>query len=192
MIDLGIFKEFWNEHPNHLPFLNLNSQDSEDSECNLIKSIQRLDLLCNNHSETEVEDGIEKLLNEENWRPHLVGILASFKLPLDRQQIFIPMFWERLEKGSWISPQILAVLYMIDSDFEIKAKKILQDGFEVKFSPMSMIEHHSARGPEGNKSAAEKVINTIKFILEYKEDDYGWKRSLVELIESKKFETNIM
>ncbi len=189
-LDFGIFKEFWNGHPNHLPLMGLHNDNDEPKEWNLNKSLERLDLICDNNSEELIIKGIHNLLRNENWRPHLVGILASFKISPEEQKKLIPNFWARLEKGSWISPQILSVLSIIDVEFELKGKGILDNGFRVSYSPMEMIEHHSARGPEGSKGASEKVINSINALLENKDDDFGWKGNLTQLIKSKRFKIN--
>jgi len=188
--DYGVFNDFWNGHPNHLPLMNLHIDNNQPTEWNLNKSLERLDLICDNNEQELIVEGIHKLLNDENWRPHLVAIMASFKLTPSEQKKLIPELWARLEKGSWISPQILSVLSIIDGEFEFKANEILKNGFNVSFSPMKMIEHHSARGPEGSKGASEKVLSSINSLLEHQNDDFGWKGRLIKLIESKKFKIN--
>lgn len=191
-LDFGVFKDFWNGHPNHLPLLRLRIQNNEAGDWNLGKSLDILDLISENHHQDLVFEGIHKLLNNEDWRPHLVATLASFKLSPDNQQKLIPSFWNRLEKGSWVSPQILAVLSIIDEDFESKGKEVLNTGFQVNFSQMNMAEHHSARGPEGSKVASEKVITSIKLLLKNQDDEFGWKGQLIQLIDSKRFKINTM
>ncbi|WP_346883254.1 hypothetical protein [uncultured Algibacter sp.] len=189
-LDFGIFKDFWNGHPNHLPLMGLNNDNNQPAEWNLNKSLERLDLICDNNDQELIINGIHKLLNNQDWRPHLVAILVSFKLTPTEQIKLIPELWTRLEKGSWISPQILSVLSIIDNEFELKAKEILNNGFKVNYSPMGMAEHHSARGPEGSKEASEKVTSSINSLLENQNDDFGWKGKLIKLIENKKFKTN--
>lgn len=189
-LNFGIFNEFWNGHPNHLPLMGLHNDNDEPKEWNLNKSLDRLDLICDENSRELIIEGIHKLLNNEDWRPHLVAILASFKLSADDQQRLIPEFWKRLENGSWISPQILSVLSVIDQEFESKGIQILNNGFKVNYSPMKMAEHHSARGPEGSNGASEKVINSINALLENQDDDFGWKGNLIQLIKNKRFKIN--
>jgi|8_EtaG_2_1085327.scaffolds.fasta_scaffold14715_3 hypothetical protein len=189
-LDFGIFKDFWDGHPNHLPLMGLHNNNNEPAEWNLNKSLERLDFICDGNTQELIIEGIHKLLNNEDWRPQLVAILASFKLTQTEQIKLIPELWNRLEKGSWISPQILSVLSIIDSEFELKATGILNNGFKVNYSNMEMAKHHSARGPEGSKGASEKVINSIKSLLETKNDDFGWKGNLIRLIESKQFKIN--
>lgn len=189
-LDFGIFKDFWNGHPNHLPLMGLHNDNDQPSEWNLNKSLERLDVICDRNDQEFIIEGIYKLLNDEDWRPHLVAIMASFKLTPEEQKKLIPELWNRLGKGSWISPQILSVLSIIDNEFELKANEILNNGFNVKYSSMGMAEHHSARGPEGSKEASEKVIHSIQSLLENKNDDFGWKGRLIKLIESKKFKIN--
>ncbi|MEO1049930.1 MAG: hypothetical protein AAFX87_04875 [Bacteroidota bacterium] len=186
---LGIFNEFWDGHPNHLPLLRLKGLNSQVSDLSLTKSLQRLDHLCSQHSKSKVVEGIQKMLQSENWRLHLVAILASFKLPEKEQQDLISDLWIRLQKGSWVSPQILSVLSMIDEAFEIKARRILEYGFEVKRSSTGVVVHHHARGPEGSEGAAEKMVSSIKSLLENQEDDFGWKGNLINLITLKVFKT---
>lgn len=183
-MNLGIFQEFWDGHPNHMPFLGLHDDNDLPSEWNLNLSLKKLDLLCNKHTSRELIEGILTLLMNEDWRPHLVGIIASFKLPSGIQKELIPNFWDRLEKGSWISHQILSVLSIIDNEFELKTKKILTEGFHVNFSRMSAIEHHSARGPENSKDAAEKIMSSIAILSDEENNEVGWKTNLIKLIES--------
>lgn len=189
-LDFGIFKEFWNGHPNHLPLMGLHNDNDEPKEWNLNKSLDRLDLICDENSKELIIEGIHKLLNNEDWRPHLVAILVSFKISTDEQQRLIPEFWKRLEKGSWISPQILSVLSIIDKEFESKGRQILNNGFKVDYSPIKMTEHHSARGPEGSNGASEKVFSSINTLLENQDDDFGWKGNLIQLIKNKRFKIN--
>ncbi len=186
-LNYGIFNDFWNDFPNHLPLLGLHIDDDEPKEWNLTKSLERLDFICDNNDEETIKNDIIKLLNDENWRPHLVAILASFKLSKKKQLGLIDIMWNRIEKGSWISPQILSVLSIIDIDFENKANEILNTGFIIKFSKMNMIEHHSSRGSESSKEASQKVIENIKSLLQDNDDEYGWKDSLIYLIQTKKF-----
>ena len=188
-LDYGIFNEFWNGYPNHLPFLNFIEGD-ENSEWNLTKSMERLDLICDQNSSDLILEGILKMIKSENWRPHLIAILAALKLTNDSQQKLIYIFWKRLAKGSWISPQIVSVLFIIDNEFESKAKRILQKGFQVIFSPMDAMQHHSARGPEGSAGASQKVMDSIKSLLETNNDDFGWKEGLMYYIENEKFKVN--
>ena len=101
-----------------------------------------------------------------------------------------PGLQKRLEKGSWISPQILSVLSIFDDEFEAKGKEILENGFQVKYSPTKMAEHHSARGPEGSKGASEKVMTSLKSLLNNREDEIRWRINLIKLIEDKRFKSN--
>ncbi len=89
-LDFGIFKEFWNGNPNHLPLMGLHNDNDEPKEWNLNKSLDRLDLICDENSKELIIEGIHKLLNNEDWRPHLVAILASF-ISTDEQQGLIPV-----------------------------------------------------------------------------------------------------
>jgi hypothetical protein len=54
------------------------------------------------------------MLRDRNWRPHLVAIVAAFETrPTDA----LAECWRALDRGSWVAPQIAAVLSIIDADF---------------------------------------------------------------------------
>ena len=61
--DYGVFNDFWNGHPNHLPLMNLHIDNNQPTEWNLNKSLERLDLICDNNEQELIVEGIHKLLN---------------------------------------------------------------------------------------------------------------------------------
>ena len=198
-LNFGVFNEFWNGYPNHLPFMNLYDVANPPSEWNLTKSIDRLDYIIFKNSIHDIVDGIRLLLSNENWRPHLVACLATLKVDKERQSQIKVYLWNRLQSGSWASPQILVILSIIDPEFNIKAKQICKNGFSITYSEMPMHEHHSARGPAGTHIDNNKVIASTEYLLngvitDSEDNDNGgslaknWKENLLRLIESKKFE----
>jgi|GEM_PF-1038335 len=200
--NFGVFIDFWNGHPNHLPFLNLRESNNEPKDWNLKKSIELIDEIMLKNTEESIIESIELLLNSENWRPHLVALMAIFKLKEVKQQKHIKLLWERLARGSWVSPQILVILSIIDTAFASVADGILANGFTVTYSELSPIEHHSARGPSGPKTASQKIKEAIYFlrqgsIIDLNSGDSGgriaegWKNNLLHLVETKKLQLNI-
>ncbi|WP_405368432.1 hypothetical protein [Nonlabens sp. Asnod2-A12] len=197
-LNFGIFNDFWNGHPNHLPFLNLYEIPNPPKEWNLNKSIDILDCIVSENSGKEVVDGIKLLLKSQDWRPHLVASLATLKIDKKHQHDVIKDLWNRLKSGSWVSPQILVILSIIDSEFDIQANEISKKGFKITYSEMPMHEHHSSRGPVGITVDNKKVIASIEYLLngvitDSIENDNGgsiskdWKENLLKLIENKKF-----
>jgi hypothetical protein len=197
MLEYGIFNTFWNGHPNHLPLLSLLESNDDPAEWNLKMSIKQLDGILLTHSEESIAEGVKLLLRSDNWRPHLVAVLVMLKLNSFRSSYWINSLWERLKHGSWVSPQILVVLSMIDKDFLAKANEIAANGFKVTYSKMPAAEHHSARGPLGSRFAENKIIAAVHYlvhgsVIDSDEDDQGgsiarsWKSRLLQLIEEGK------
>ena len=196
--NFGIFNNFWNGQPNHLPLLNLYEIPNPSKEWNLNKSIELLDSIVSKSSEKEVVDGIRLLLKNQDWRPHLVASLATLKIDKKHQYEVKTDLWNRLKSGSWVSPQILVILSIIDSEFDIQAKEISNRAFKITYSEMPMHEHHSSRGPAGIAVDNKKVLASVEYLLngvvtDSIENDNGgsiakkWKENLLKLIENKKF-----
>ncbi|QNR23920.1 hypothetical protein [Croceimicrobium hydrocarbonivorans] len=170
----------------------------QPEEWNLTKSIERLDHIVSESSGSQIANGIRLLLKNEDWRPHLVAALAILKIDKDLQFELKSNLWSRLKSGSWVSPQILVILSLIDSEFNLKAKEICENGFEISYSEMPMHEHHFARGPAGLRVDNKKVVASVEYLLngviiDSRENDNGgslakgWKENLFKLIDNKRF-----
>ena len=48
---------------------------------------------------------VQALLADENWRMHLIAAGAIFVAP---ERCPVEALWERIEAGSWVTPQLLA------------------------------------------------------------------------------------
>jgi hypothetical protein len=196
--NFGIFNDFWDGHPNHLPFMNLYDIPNPPKEWNLIKSIERLDFIISKNATESIIDGIKLLLKSEDWRPHLVASLATLKVNKDEQSKLKIDLWNRLNCGSWASPQILVILSIIDTEFIVHAKEICKNGFKITYSEMPSHEHHSSRGPAGINVDNKKVVASTEYLLngviiDSIENDSGgsiakdWKKNLLILIENDRF-----
>jgi hypothetical protein len=170
-MEFGVFNNFWDGHPNHLPFLNLRESKGDPKEWNLATSISKLYSILNSHSDLDVNEGIRQLIKSEDWRPHIVALISILSFDSQRRNEFIDLLWDRLSNGSWTSPQILVVLSIIDTDFKSKATKITTEGFTVNYSQLTSIEHHVSRGGTNTKDAIGKVVAVINFILNNIETD---------------------
>ena len=194
----GIFDDFWDGNPNHLPFMSLVYIPNSTEDWDLYKSIAKLDEIVAQNTLEAIIEGIQLLLKNENWRPHLVASLAILKIKKEEQLKLSVDLWETLKKGSWVSPQILVVLSIIDDNFEQIAKEICKYGFKIAYSKMTAVEHHSARGPAGSSVDSQKVIASAEYLLngsitDSVENDGGgsiakyWKERLMDLIETGTF-----
>lgn len=197
-LNFGVFNDFWNGHPNHLPLINLHETPNPSKEWNLAKSIDRLNYIISKNSSNDIVNGIRLLLKDEDWRPHLVASIATLKIDKKLQSELIINLWNRLKSGSWVSPQILVILSIIDCEFNIRAKEICKNGFKISYSPMPMHKHHSSRGPAGIDADNKKVISAAEYLLngvisDSMENGNGdllaknWKENLLELIDNNKF-----
>jgi hypothetical protein len=196
-MEFGVFNSFWDGQPNHLPFLNLQESKDDPKEWNLQTSIAKLYLILESHTEMDINEGIRQLIKSDDWRPHIVGSISILSFDSQRRNGFIDLLWDRLSRGSWTSPQILAVLSIIDKDFISKANKIINEGFTVNYSQLTPIEHHVSRGGTSVKEASAKVVAVINFLLnkiviDSVDSDQGalisktWTESLTKLIEEGK------
>ena len=66
---------------------------------------------------------LEALLRGENWRPHLVGAIAM--MASVRSEQTLGYLWERLERGSWVVPQLAATAELIDRRFTERGADLL-------------------------------------------------------------------
>lgn len=108
--------------PYYLYFLNLE----ESSSKRLSKSMMKLANIFQRKSKEKIVKAIFQLLKSYDWRPQIVACVAIGKLEKKEQKKFITCLWKKLEKeGSWVSPQILAILSWIDLNFITNHKKHL-------------------------------------------------------------------
>jgi hypothetical protein len=170
----GLFNSFWDKYPHHLPFLNLMESDNDPAEWNLQISISRLNSICNSNFKWELKESIDLLLESEDWRPHLIAIISVATIDKIERDEFIIKLWERLSRGSWISPQILVVLSIIDEEFKSKAEKILKEGFSVSYTNLSAVDHHVSRGGSTVKATNGKVIGALHFLLNKTTQDINY------------------
>ena len=93
------------------------------------------------------------LLRDVNWRPHLVGAIATYYNPTNGT---INQMWAALNAGSWVTPQLAGILSKRDTNFVDNAMARLADccplSRDPEYSIESPIERHSAQGPAGLSS----------------------------------------
>lgn len=197
-MELGIFKNFWDGQPNHLPFLSLVSFAEESKDFSLKLSISKLEFILENSSEELITNSIKLLLSYEDWRLHLIASMALLNLRQSTRKNLAPYFWERINKGSWVSPQIMVTLSFTDVEFKEKSKKILSEGLKINYSDLSEIEHHVSRGGTPKNIAEKKIIASLDYLLndivnDTSDNDGGgsicksWKEKLEQLIQQNKF-----
>ena len=106
--------------PHHLHLLNPNSFDEERSTIDKCKNIAI--------SLKDKPEKVGELVRELNWRPTLVGNTLAILLREHRVQK--DMIW-RLEKGTWVSPQLsVGIALLNDGSAEKELKRIIESATE--------------------------------------------------------------
>ena len=142
--DFGTFAPVFESAHGYLALLHL-ARDDSDAAVRLVRQCAAIDT---DRSSTLT------LLSDLDWRPTLVAAVAAALLPLDTR--VTNALWHRFDSGSWVVPQIAAVLASIDPDFQLQARRRLElhcplDSSELR--ALTMIERHSAAGPAGGQAA---------------------------------------
>jgi hypothetical protein len=108
-----------------------------------------------------IEQQIEQMLGDLNWRPQLVAATAILVGELSQ---LLPALWSALGRPCWTSPQLAAVASKIDTDFISKAKTRLEDGCKMNVreaAAMSPIARHSALGPASVAAHSPKLMSAL-------------------------------
>ena len=178
--NLGLFNQFWDDHPRHLPLLSLVQRNLPVKPWDLNSSLARLDQILLNNPHDQLCADIGLLLNSDNWRAHLVATCAIFKIPKGLQQSFVNDLWQLVENVSWVNPQIIASLSIIDQSFKSNANQLY----------IKLIQKH-----KNGQVINEKLNCLLVFFLEGKiiaEDVFEnhatiaqtWKENLLYLIDA--------
>ena len=113
---------------------------------------------------TNLEKEIQILLEDDNWRPHLV---ASVTLLMIKSVNLSNYIWNRFDQGSWVNPQLAIAAYFHDPLFSQNAKERLAKRCPIKFNlsrSMSTLEFHSATGGGGEYQTSCKSLSALMTI----------------------------
>lgn len=115
----------------------------------------------------EGRDCVFVLLRDPNWRAQLVGAVAVY---LHASRPAIEELWRAFDGGSWVSPQLAAVLSLRDGDFVDGAIVRVRQGCPVAIDPTyvydSSMELHSAQGPSGPLRRSAKAAAALLALLD--------------------------
>lgn len=103
--------------PPYLQLLNLADDAGQH-----IATIQQLAL------EPTSRIHIVAMLREVNWRPHLVAIVAATQVDGLEAEM-----WSAIDRASWVTPQIAAILSLVDKTFSQEADRRLKNGCLAQF-----------------------------------------------------------
>lgn len=131
-----------NETPRYLTLLGLRNKEEFDTVIVSIKEMLKTDT-----------KWVATHLSDSNWRLHLIAAVAY----LIDNSLDIQLLWNRVEKWSWVSPQLLAVVSIVDPNFESKCIDLVGKidnaktvGSVVAFIPAleSKVDFHDERREE--------------------------------------------
>jgi len=219
-MNFGVFNSFWDSRPNHLPFLDMINESQEEADrlfsrlveqwpegvplpeptppeerFSLSSSISLLEKILTNTEIKDLKVGYSLLLNETDWRAHIVASLFAAMLYKSKGLSWAELLWKRLNEGSWTSPQLCVVLSYIDSDFEKHAKEIISAGGRVVYSEeLTALQSHVKRGPAGKIAEDRKFLQALQYLVDgaissENEDNNGgaiaqdWKTSFLKFIQ---------
>ena len=138
--------------PPCMPLLNLFPKYEASESIRLIKKLVDGFL--------DVDAEIAELFEQINWQQHLPAAVATVLSP--RRVKAIPALWNAFDHGSWVMPQLAAVAYLVDPDFEANATGRVTNLCAVN-SPrgLSSFDDHRLRGPANDLQRSAKGINAL-------------------------------
>jgi hypothetical protein len=140
-----------------LDFLNLDPPQSKFAVSRVIECY---------HSSSDPFLDIARLLDEENWRPHLVAAVALSVLGYDRAAF--TKLWAAFDAGSWVTPQLAVVAYLRDPDFRGQARVRVEARGPIDASRLtrsSPLKGHIAFGPAGVPERSAKSASALIYLL---------------------------
>lgn len=151
--------------PLHLPLLHISAGAGE--------AIEAITKACSMSPDPMAE--IRSLLADVNWRPNLVGAVATLVHRYDGR--IVEELWGAFDGGSWVSPQLAVVAACIDDGFVARATSRIEarcDGTEPRVNVLSPAEKHSAGGPEGDFGRRCKGLAALLWICRARQETSQW------------------
>lgn len=103
---------------------------------------------------------IDILFSDSNWRPHLVG--AAALLLDDKRELNCFGMWEAIDRGSWVTPQLVATGYFVDSAFGDHVMCRLESGCVISIpTGLAPLQRHSATGPASAAQRSAKLLSSL-------------------------------
>lgn len=73
--------------------------------------------------------------------------------------------WEAIDRGSWVTPQLVATAYLIDPDFRSHLVQRLENRCAISVpAGLSPLQRHSATGPAGAVQRSAKLQSALMSI----------------------------
>ncbi len=156
----GVFSPLFRSDPGYLALLNLSSREANQAVSSVVEC-------CRKSADPYQEIG--RLLDEPNWRFHIVAAVALSVLGYD-EPTFIKL-WAAFDPGSWVTPQLAVAAYLRDPNFSDNARARIESRCPVNTSrmiSMSPPERHSSAGPAGVLQRSAKAAASLVCLVSLK------------------------
>ncbi len=152
----GVFSPVFESEPGYLDFLNLGSRVAK-------QTVSLVAECCRKSADPYPEIG--RLLDENNWRFHIVAAVALSVLGFDGPTL--TKLWGAFDAGSWVTPQLAVAAYLRDPGFSENARARIESRCPVnplRLISMSPVERHVSAGPAGVTHRAAKAAACLIFL----------------------------
>ena len=105
------------------------------------------------------EEDTNRLLGLPNWRGHLPTSLSIYLSGVYRKSMLTAL-WSAVGKGSWVIPQLIAVLSQIDDQFDENVRRLVSGGLQ-PHQPDEPLKKHVEMGPGTSESRLGKAANSL-------------------------------
>jgi hypothetical protein len=112
-----------------------------------------------------------RLLRDGNWRSHLAPIVAYAARGIPDSDITRGL-WGAVQQGSWVSPQIIVVLSLMDDDFLPHLSNLFHQG--IALEERDPLIAHVTAGPGNDQSRLGKMANAVLGLYPNMRHDQAW------------------
>lgn len=160
----AVFKPLGDDLTPYLSLLHLRHEGTEKVIA-LIRKLTR---------QPNASQGIVNLLRDSDWRPHLVGVAAAHFATSDE---LFQEAWRAIDAGSWVTPQIAAILSLNDGNFVERSINRLKYGCPLVRTLDQEIDdplqRHISQGPAGDHERSAKAAASLyaTLCLDHPSDD---------------------
>lgn len=144
--DFGPFAELFEPREGsvggYLQLLNLSlTDDANDAIDRITRALAAPD----------ASQSVGQMLSQMDWRPHLVAAVACL---VNSDEMVVEDLWCTLDRGSWVTPQLVVVALLVDPDFPERAMSRVARRCPIAMPPgLPPMEPHLAARVDRGRSA---------------------------------------
>ena len=130
--------------------------------------------------DTDLTPQVVALLADFNWRPQLVGAVA-LRLGTANEESRDAL-WRAFDSGSWVSPQLAAIAFLVDENFEARSRLRIEAGCPInldRLQGLDWVVRHSAAGPGNSASHSSKALSALSGLCQRLPETHTWLEPLL-------------